>query len=85
MSVEPPCQRLIFKGKQLNAENTLFDYGVNFNDCIQLWVMAPAPVKQDDDKSEVTDKEPEKEKPKTVIIEEKTAKLLNAPPIISGY
>ena len=30
-------QRLIFKGKQLEDDHTLFDYGVNMNDVIQVW------------------------------------------------
>ena len=45
-------QRLIYKGKQLSNDNTLFDYSVNLNDCIQLWVMKPAPVKDKDDVDE---------------------------------
>ena len=46
MDVEKSWQRLIYKGKQLNDTNTLFDYSVNINEVIQLWKMKPiAPVK----------------------------------------
>ena len=57
MDVEIDHQRLIFKGKQLSVENSLFDYGVNLNDCIQLWVMKNAPIKHLQDQSIDEDKE----------------------------
>ena len=34
-------QRLVFKGKQLKDDHTLFDYGVNLNDVIQVWKKTP--------------------------------------------
>ena len=76
-------QRLIYKGKQLNNENSLFDYSVNLNEVIQLWKMAPPPPDKDketdksednseDEKdSEEIEPEPEKTK-KCVVIEERT-------------
>ena len=51
MDVEKSWQRLIYKGKQLSDENTLFDYSVNINEVIQLWKMKPiAPVKDQENK-----------------------------------
>ena len=51
MDVEKSWQRLIYKGKQLNDTNTLFDYSVNINEVIQLWKMKPiAPVKDQENK-----------------------------------
>ncbi|VVC41491.1 Zinc finger, PHD-type,Zinc finger, RING-type,Zinc finger, FYVE/PHD-type,Ubiquitin-related [Cinara cedri] len=36
--VVPECQRMFFRGKQLEEEYRLFDYGININDVIQLMV-----------------------------------------------
>ena len=51
MDVEKSWQRLIYKGKQLSDENTLFDYSVNINEVIQLWKMKPiAPVENQENR-----------------------------------
>ena len=41
MEVDLPCQRLFFRGKQLENEQTLFDYSINVNDVIQLMIRQP--------------------------------------------
>ena len=41
MEVDLPCQRLFFRGKQLENESTLFDYSINVNDVIQLMIRQP--------------------------------------------
>ena len=41
MGVDLPCQRLFFRGKQLENEQTLFDYSINVNDVIQLMIRQP--------------------------------------------
>ena len=41
MKVDLPCQRLFFRGKQLENEQTLFDYSINVNDVIQLMIRQP--------------------------------------------
>ena len=44
LSVEKAHQRLIFRGKQLSEDNTLFEADVDLNSVIQLWeVKAPPP------------------------------------------
>ena len=46
MEVDLPCQRLFFRGKQLENEQTLFDYSINVNDVIQLMIRQPLVEKQ---------------------------------------
>ena len=41
MGVELSCQRLFYRGKQLEDKNSLFDYSVNVNEVIQLMVRQP--------------------------------------------
>ena len=41
MDIDPPSQRLFFRGKQLENEQTLFDYSINVNDVIQLMIRQP--------------------------------------------
>ena len=41
MEIDLPCQRLFFRGKQLENEQTLFDYSINVNDVIQLMIRQP--------------------------------------------
>ena len=36
LCVEEDLQRLLFKGHSMRDEDTLFDYGVDMNDVIQL-------------------------------------------------
>ena len=44
LSVKRHHQRLIFRGKQLSEDNTLFEADVDLNSVIQLWeVKAPLP------------------------------------------
>ncbi|XP_037089793.1 E3 ubiquitin-protein ligase UHRF1-like [Pollicipes pollicipes] len=48
LDVAPECQRLFFRGKQMEDGHTMFEYDVNVNDVIQLMVRQPlAPVKAD--------------------------------------
>ena len=69
----------MYRGKQLNEENTLFDLGVNLKVVIQLWEIKPA-VKEsetsnDEDKQESAaddEKEDKKKEEKCVVVEEKT-------------
>ena len=55
--VEENLQRLVFKGKLMNNSNTLFDYGVNLNDVIQLWRKEPL---ADADETAAQDKDQDK-------------------------
>ena len=41
MDIDLPSQRLFFRGKQLENEQTLFDYSINVNDVIQLMIRQP--------------------------------------------
>ena len=41
MGVEPAQQRLLFGGKQLEDDHTMFDYNLKVNDIIQLMVRQP--------------------------------------------
>jgi len=51
LDVDPLCQRLFFRGKQMEDGYRLIDYGININDVIQLMIRAaplPAPTKVED-------------------------------------
>ena len=57
MGVDLPCQRLFFRGKQLEKEQTLFDYSINDNDVIQLMIRQPLVETQDAQEPLLTPKE----------------------------
>lgn len=49
LNVDPVCQRLFFRGKQMEDGYRLIDYGININDVVQLMVRAipvPQPIKE---------------------------------------
>ena len=52
-SVDEEFQRLIFQGKVMSDENSLFDYRVNLNDVVQLWRREPLADRTNQDVSPV--------------------------------
>lgn len=56
-SVNPECQRLFYRGKQLEDGHSLFDYNVGLNDIIQLLIRQPASstVKKKEKEVELSD------------------------------
>jgi len=68
LDVDPLCQRLFFRGKQMEDGYRLIDYGININDVIQLMIRAaPLPPVTKIEDSESTDTKPEEvsEEPKS--------------------
>ena len=71
--MDSSLQRLFFKGKQLNENNTLFDYGVNYGDVIQLWKREPlADISNHEENGadERESKSPVEESKKKIIVKE---------------
>ena len=56
MEVDLPCQRLFFRGKQLENEQTLFDYSINVNDVIQLMIRQPLVETQSSENIPITER-----------------------------
>ncbi|XP_041041881.1 E3 ubiquitin-protein ligase UHRF1-like isoform X1 [Carcharodon carcharias] len=56
-NVDPECQRLFYRGKQLEDGHSLFDYNVGLNDIIQLLIRQPASstVKKKENEVELSD------------------------------
>ena len=82
-------QRLVFKGKQLKDDHTLFDYGVNLNDVIQVWKKAPLADQTNYEAKADTEKEEnfaaEKEEPKNsnkIVEEEAESELFKVGDIV---
>ena len=70
------CQRLFYRGKQLENEQTLFDYSINVNEVIQLMERQPlaetthtANIAERlvQDANDAAGKEEEKEKPEKIV------------------
>ncbi|KAG1659087.1 E3 ubiquitin-protein ligase UHRF1 [Nymphon striatum] len=53
-SAPPDCQRLFYRGKQLENEHTLFDYDVQLNDIIQM-IITKAKLKTSDSPTSSSD------------------------------
>lgn len=69
MEVEPGQQRLFFQGKQLEDQNTMFDYNLKVNDIIQLMVRQPLGESQADNLPHTPNKEKKSSRPATPVKE----------------
>ena len=69
-SVDEEFQRLIFQGKVMSDENSLFDYRVNLNDVVQLWRREPLADRTNQDVSPVAEQVKEKEDQVAAVPEE---------------
>ena len=76
-SVEVAHQNLIYQGKKMEDDYTLFDYSVKVNDMIQLMVRRPLASLDNIPKKEVAEKEKKvaKEEAEEAVVEEATSSV----------
>ena len=77
-SVEVAHQNLIYQGKKMEDDYTLFDYSVKVNDMIQLMVRRPLASLDNIPKKEVAEKEEKKvakEEVEEAVVEEATSSV----------